>query len=718
MKALLLFAFVASTWAQLPVARLSSIFPPGAQIGMPTTVAAYGADLEDARELRFSDPRIKGVSMGGAAFTVTAATNVPPGIYDAVFVGRFGASNPRPFVISNLPEVRRPTNDWLTVDAILNNRFTKGEYDTFRLKLKKGQGVLFGAQAHELDSKAEPVLYLLDANLREILHGNGEGFHFTPDQDTEIVLKIHDSQFRGGDDFFYRLNISAQPSIAYALPAATPGAKNKITLFGSNLPNGARELEVEVDAPTTSKATYLASRPASAAIDGYEYNFPNANPIFLGFATARVVVHTNHETLKLDIPCEVQGRFHPNANVDAYEFEAAKNDVYWIEVISHRLGLNTDPFVLVQRVSKNDKGEENVSDVTEMYASDANIGGPEFNTSTRDPAYRLEVKAGEKYWLKVRDLFGQNISDLRRIYRLSIHKESPDFRLIAYSPAPPPLNKDAKEVDPHGAFLRRGDTMPIRVLALRKDGYDGDIEISAEDLPSGVTAAAAKIKAGANETILMLSSAEDATAWTGSLHIFGKAKDLKHEARYGTIVWNLADYNNEAPVSHLTHELVLNVSGAELAPLAIRSEKTTEAITGAKTNVTFTILRRHEFNNPLKFKALLEPPVEFEVDGKATNASFELDLKKHKLSPGAHTFAVYATSPGRYRRVSADEVKSIEAEIKKLKENLVAAKEAPQKDSINNEIKAQEGLIQYRDVTATVYASAAINVLPAPAKTP
>ena len=42
---------------------------------------------------------------------------------------------------------------------------------------------------------------------------------------------------------------------------------------------------------------------------------------------------------------------------DWFTFEAKKGDAYWIEVISQRLGLVTDPFVLVQRVTKNEKGE-------------------------------------------------------------------------------------------------------------------------------------------------------------------------------------------------------------------------------------------------------------------------------------------------------------------------------------------------------------------------
>jgi len=55
-------------------------------------------------------------------------------------------------------------------------------------------------------------------------------------------------------------------------------------------------------------------------------------------------------------------------------FEARKGEVFWAEVFSERLGLPTDPFALIQRVSKNDKGEEQVSDVKELYGFDSDIG--------------------------------------------------------------------------------------------------------------------------------------------------------------------------------------------------------------------------------------------------------------------------------------------------------------------------------------------------------
>src|ERR1051326_8624842 len=92
-------------FGQLPVAKLSTIFPPGARIGNPTDVRVSGVDLDDAKELRFSNPGISAALKSEGLFTVTASTNVPAGVYDARVIGRFGASNPRAFVIGDRPEL-------------------------------------------------------------------------------------------------------------------------------------------------------------------------------------------------------------------------------------------------------------------------------------------------------------------------------------------------------------------------------------------------------------------------------------------------------------------------------------------------------------------------------------------------------------------------------------------------------------------------------------
>ena len=65
----------------------------------------------------------------------------------------------------------------------------------------------------------------------------------------------------------------------------------------------------------------------------------------------------------MTLPCEYVGQFYPQTDRDWITFDAKKGEALWMEVFSQRLGLPTDPYLLVQQVTKNDKGEEQVKDI-------------------------------------------------------------------------------------------------------------------------------------------------------------------------------------------------------------------------------------------------------------------------------------------------------------------------------------------------------------------
>ena len=111
------FAHTSISLAQLPQARLHSIFPPGGQIG--TTVElrlSSGADLDEVDRLSFNHPDITAVQKmqesGGKqqpvanTFVVTIGPDVPAGLYEARAAGYYGLTNPRTFVVGQRPEVK------------------------------------------------------------------------------------------------------------------------------------------------------------------------------------------------------------------------------------------------------------------------------------------------------------------------------------------------------------------------------------------------------------------------------------------------------------------------------------------------------------------------------------------------------------------------------------------------------------------------------------
>jgi hypothetical protein len=684
-------------FAQLPAARLHTIFPPGATPGASVAVTVGGQDLDDLAALRFSHAGItaKPVEKEGKRepnkFLVSVARDVPLGVYDARVTGRFGVSNPRAFAVGHLPERIAPATNTsaaaasaLTPGEAVHSRIYPNTVAWFSLALTQGQRVFVECQARELDSRMDPALVLSDDAGRELARARTGGLlDFTAPAAETYWLRVSDFLYRGGDDYFYRLAVSTGPRVDCIFPpAGLPGDKARFTVLGRNLPGGkpapglsvdGRPLEqvvVEIALPATAPAPLpagLAIPSTAAALDGSEHrlNTPHgpSNPVLLGLATAPVVVEQEPNDAParaqtISPPCEVAGRFFPADDRDVFTFSAKKGEGWWLEVISQRLGLPTSPFVLVQRVTTNAKGEEETSDVQELHESDANAGGAEFSTRTRDPGARFEAKEDGTYRVVVRDLFNRARSDPRHVYRLALRRETPDFRLVALPVPPSSGRKDAKDLNPGALFLRRGETAPLKVLALRRDGFNGEIQLAVEGLPADVTAAPAQIEAGKTTALVLLTAGSNASDWVGPLRVVGRAivggAPLAREARSGALVWSVADPANETPQGRLARELVLAV-GHEVVPVSVAAERPMwEATAGAKVRVPLHVARFGDFNGEITLKpaglAALDSAKELKVDGKTNRAVLELDFGAQKLPVGAHTFWLQGQTQGKYRK--------------------------------------------------------------------
>jgi hypothetical protein len=791
---LTVLGLVVAARADLPAAKLSTVFPAGAQKGTFAEVTVTGTDLDDLAELRFSHPGITAKPAVDAAgkvqpnkFTVAVWPDVPPGVYDVRVAGRFGVSNPRAFAVGDLPESNETASNTspggateVAVGSLVNGQCATGAVDHFRFAAKRGQRLLIDCAARELDSKTEPVLTLLDPAGRELGRTRtADPLDFTAPADAQYVLQVSDAVFRGGPEYAYRLTISSGPHVDFVLPpAGVAGAKGKHVVYGRNLPGAApvpgvtldgkplEQLAAEVEIPSPPPASCrLLNSPAQSLLDGIAYRVrgerAGSNAVLLAVADAPPVAEQNPndkpaEAQKLAPPCEVAGQFFPRGDRDWYSLDAKKGDVFWVEVFSQRLGVPSDPFLLVQRVTKNDKGEEQSADVQEVYDSDANVGGTDFNTTSRDPAYRLEAKEDGTYRVQVRDLFNTLRDDPRLVYRLSVRREKPDFRLAVMAVKPA---ADLKEL-PTPPLLRKGASVPVRVVALRRDGFAGEIALSVEGLPPGVTCAPASIGAGNATATLLLTAAEDAAGWAGAVRVIGKAQvngaEAVREARGASVLWAVPDAAAEGVRSRLTGDgFNIAVSANEAAPLSFgpADAKPLEVAAGAKLKIPLKLNARTGPAGKLKSKVVGHPTLdrvaEAEIDGAAKEASLEVDLNQHKLPPGTHTLYVRAEGPVKYLRnpealKAAEEAKQkaekaatdAAAAAKDAGEKLAAAKKgtdaeatkAAEKLAAETDAKAKEAEKQKqaaakaaadagpKDTPAVVYSAPIIVNVAAPAK--
>ena len=645
--AALVFA-TGSAFAQLPAIRLDGIFPTGAQVGTTVEVTLTGNDLDDAAELHFTHPGITAAPKMAEPtafikearpipnqFVVTVAGNVPVGTFDVRVRGKYGLSNPRVFELSNVAELNEsePNNESeqateVALTQVINGQINGNtDVDYFRFTAQAGQRIQLDCRAHRIDSLLDPVLSIYDAAGREVM--NNEGGHareafidFTVPAAGEYHVKITDAFYRGGAHYVYRLAIGSMPYIDYIYPpAGLAGSNSQFTLYGCNL-TGGQPTELSVDGrrldkltvnialpadPTTSQVMNGRVDPEQAFMDAVEYRMQgspmHSNPVCVGIATAPIVLeaelnNTAQQAQKLTPPCEVAGQFYPQRDNDWYSFDAAQGDTWTIELISHRLGLPTDAQLVIQQVTVDDKGEEQVK----VLPTEDDIGTrsrAQFDTRTGDASYQFTAPVDGLYRVRVRDGFSALHSDPRLVYRLAVRKQQPDFRLVAVPQ------------DPWGALvIRKGDRATIDVLAERRDGLSEPITLSVTGLPAGVTSSEVTLGPAMTVATLVLTAADNVTPTIANLQVVGKAsiagRNVTRVARCGTTNTSMRMLApNQRPQQSLparvSREMVLSVAdGVSPFKVELQNDKVWETTRGGILKIPYTATRHADYKGPVQ----------------------------------------------------------------------------------------------------------------------
>ena len=659
----------------LPLPRLLTTMPMGAMAGSQVEITVAGENIEDAGELYFTHPGLtadRKLYANGQPepnkYIVKVAADCPPGLYEARLMTRLGISSSRVFSVDTLTEAIQTTPNTtlatampLNVNSICNAVMSVKSVDHYVFEAQKGQRYIVHCAARGIDSKLDAVLIVADASGRDLLvERRGGTLDFTAQQAGKHVIKVHELTFKGGPAFYYRLSLRQLPADA---PLPQFASTRAVSTF------------------SWPPAGLAANTPLSEAE-------PN---------------NTHTVAQKISLPCDISGSFFPAADVDTFEFMAKKGDVWWVEVASERLGRPTDPSAVVQHVSGAGT-EQKLTDVAEFtdiasplkpssngYAYD----GPPYDGGSSDILGKLEIKADGVHRLQLSDLFGGTRNDARNVYRLVIRKAAPDFALAAWGLHMELRNGDRNALSKPLA-LRRGLTMALEVVALRRDGFDGDIELVMEGLPEGVTAQGLKIPAGKSRGIMLLTAAENAPPALANVSFFGKShingNAVTRPCQMAAMAWPIVDSWGEIPSPRLVAGLPVSVTAAELAPISIAAnpKKLWEAAVGEKLTIPLRHTRRSEFSGAIlqlrTSGAGFEQMPQFDVSLTADASQAVLDLAALKTPPGDYLIAFYGSAVAKYRynlaaipaaeavhKKAQDEAAALAAEVQRLTAEAAAA---------------------------------------------
>jgi len=670
--------------------------PMGGAAGTTVEATITGENLEDAGDLLFDHPGIQATTKRDAngklepnKYLIAIAPDCPVGLFESRVTSRLGISSARIFSVGNLsesipstPNTTLATAASLAVNSVCNAVVTSRAVDHYAFEAQDGKRYIVHCNSRGIDSKLDPVVILADANGRDLkVERTGNTLDFTATESGKHIIKIHELTFKGGPGYFYRLVLQE-----LAADAAVP-------VF-----------------PSTQSVSAFSWLPA---------NLPEA---------PSVMEEENTESQAIALPCDLGGRFFPAADVDTYQFTANQGDVWWIEVASERLGRPTDPSIVVQQLQGQD-AEQKWVDLTELndIASPVKVSsngyaydGPPFDGGSTDILGKLEIKETGTYRILLTDLFGGTRKDPRNTYRLIIRKAAPDFAVVSWGLHMELRNGDRNALSKPLA-LRAGGTIALEVVAVRRDGFDGEINLSMEGLPQGVSAHGLRIAAGKSRGFVLLTASETAPQSLSQATLMASAtindQLVSHPVRTAQMAWPVPDAWSEIPSPRLVRGLSVSVTTSETAPLTISATepKVYEVKAGEKLSIPLRLTARSEFSGAVLQLKTFGPSFEgnppFDVSLTSPTAEAIVNLASIKPAAGDYTIAFYGTAVAKYRynplgvSLAENEVKKAEAETKRISEELaqqtqaLASSPVEKKTEVEQAIAALNGQKQAADAT-------------------
>jgi hypothetical protein len=460
---------------------------------------------------------------------ITITTNAGPGGHEIRLRTSSALSNPLNFFVGQLPEFSEPPARAVSTDlarflerlggkpatnppksemrillpATVNGQIMPGGVARYWFSARKGQQLVISVSARALipyladavPGWFEATATLYDARGSQLAYDDRFRFrpdpviHFAVPNNGEYAVEIHDSIYRGREDFVYRMTIGELPFVTDIFPLGGPvDAKVTVELTGWNLP--ARTLTLD-DAgkepglyPISVSKDGKISNPVPFAVDTLpecREREPNDSP-----ETAQPVT----------LPVIVNGRIDQPGDRDVFRFDGRAGEQIVAEVTARRLDSPLDSV---------------------LKLTDAAGKQLAFNDDYEDKGSGLETHHADSYLtaiLPADGIYFVHISDAQQqggaeyAYRLRLSEPRPDFAL---------------RVVPSSLNVRAGMSVPVTAYALRKDGFTNAIDLALKDALPGFSLSGARIPENQDKAQFTLKAPPQAETGPVNLTLEGSA---------------------------------------------------------------------------------------------------------------------------------------------------------------------------------------------------
>lgn len=480
----------AARWSEEDEQRLAQLTEEMAMLGRSRNAPAFGERIE---------------------IEITVAPEAAPGRREFRLGGAGGVSAPVIFLVGNLPEISEPPLTASEVMAIVgepragplgrraaserpalqlappivvNGQIGPGECDRYRFSAAAGRRIVIAVAARELrpyiadavPGWCDPVVTVRDADGRELACSDHFRFHpdpvlcFVPPADGDYTLEIRDCIYRGREDFVYRMTVGEIPYVTDLSPlGGRAGTPTRVVWRGWNLPRTAFDFPGNLPPGIHPLPELPNGALASPFLRWAVDTLPEVEELRRRGGPQRQSV---------TLPVTVNGAIEKPGERDVYAFGGRAGQMVVLEALARRLGSPLDASLTLA----------DASGVVLAFNDDTEDRGAGLVTHHADARIAFTLPKDGLYEASIADLQGKAGPEYR--YRLRLSEARPDFEL---------------RVVPSGVVIRRGASATVTVHALRRDGFDGDIEVQLKNA-RGFTLAGGRIPAGQEQVRMTLNA--------------------------------------------------------------------------------------------------------------------------------------------------------------------------------------------------------------------
>jgi hypothetical protein len=348
------------------------------------------------------------------------------------------------------------------------------DVDHFKFHVKAGRTVTFHCRSarcedkiHDLQAHVDPIMFVKN-EAGVVLAANDNFFYGDPllshtfKDEGDYYLEIRDVRYQGNIFWQYVVEANERPFATTAVPAVVKrGAKTTVEVVGFNLPAGTKA-ELDVPAATPEGTDWIRPRLKDGTLLNPVQVLVSDGPIVAESAAEKAVPAKAQD---ISVPAVVAGRIGKPGEADCFAFAAKKNDKFLFEVTARRLQSSLDSIIAVY----DEQGKRLVE------GDDVQIHRMLYSDSILDT---WAAPADGKYVVEIRDLHLRGGDGFG--YALKVDRILPHFV----------LHTDLDKV-----LVPSGVGGQVFVKTVRKNGFNGEIQLGVEGLPKGIRAECGKILA-------------------------------------------------------------------------------------------------------------------------------------------------------------------------------------------------------------------------------